>query len=121
MTNLFLPYPPSTNNLFINAGKRRVKSKSYVAWQKEAQADLEHQKIMDGFKWKNHTGQVRISLLLKAPTKAVADIDNRIKAVLDLLVTNKVIPADDSRYIRSIYAEWKDDMQTGCFVVIEDL
>lgn len=92
-----------------------------MKWLKEAQADFDHQKLMGGFSWRNHTGQIRVTLLLKAPTKAVADVDNRIKAVLDFLVTNKVIAGDDSRYVRSVMAAWKDDMKAGCFLVIEDL
>lgn len=119
MTSLFLPFPPSTNTLF--SGKaRRFKSPAYKAWLKEAEADLQFQKYTDGFKWKNHKGKVRICLLLKAPDKRQRDCSNYIKAVEDFLVTHGVIAGDDSRYVRSVYVEWKDDMREGCFVVIED-
>lgn len=115
MTTLFLPWPPSTNTLF--SGKaRRFKSDGYKAWLTDAYAEYLQQKTHV----KKHTGKVRISLSLKAPTKARSDIDNRIKSVLDFLVTHQVIVDDDSRYVQSVYAEWKEMDKACCFVIIED-
>lgn len=119
MTSLFLPFPPSANGLF--SGKaRRFKSDGYKAWLKEAEADLLFQKYTDGLKWKNHKGKVRLSILLKAPDKRQRDCSNYIKAVEDFLVSQGIIAGDDSRYVQSVYVEWKNDMRAGCFVVIED-
>lgn len=120
MTSLLLPFPPTVNGLF-DGKKRRFKSKRYKAWLEEANADLEFQKYHDGSAWQNHAGQVRITLLLKAKDKRARDLDNLAKAVIDLLVSNKVIVDDDSRYLRSLYMEWKDDMPVGCFVMVEDV
>jgi crossover junction endodeoxyribonuclease RusA len=121
-TTLFLPFPPSLNGLF--AGKtRRYKSKKYISWLKEAQADLEFTKIMDGFKWKNHISEVDVILMLKAPDKRIRDADNCAKAVMDLLVANEVIKGDDSRYVRSLMIQWRDDVMTkaGVFIIITDI
>lgn len=118
-TTLFLPFPPSLNGLF--AGKsRRYKSKGYVSWLADAKADIEFTKTMEGFNWQNHTGKVSIILMLKAPDKRIRDADNLAKAVLDLLVSEKVIAGDDSRYVRSLMIQWRDDImqKAGVFVII---
>lgn len=58
--------------------------------------------------------------MLKAPDKRQRDADNYIKAVGDFLVTHGVIAGDDSRYVRSFYIEWSDDLKDGCFVIVDD-
>jgi Holliday junction resolvase RusA-like endonuclease len=122
MTTLFLPYPPSVNGLFANRKGGRRKTAKYTAWLNDAAEDLKVAKYYDGFKWKNHTGKVKITLMLKAPDNRRRDIDNLIKPVLDFLVTHKVIAGDDSRYVQSIMAGWwnKRMKESGCFVIIED-
>jgi len=122
MVNIMLPFPPSVNGLFAGK-KRRYKSDKYKAWLEDAKDDLTYQKYVDGFKWKNHTGKVKITLLLKAPDKRIRDLDNLLKAVLDFLVTHQVIVGDDSRYVKELCAFWdyKAMEHAGCFVIIEDL
>lgn len=118
MTTLFLPFPPSVNGMF-NGKSRRFKSDGYKSWLKEAKIDLDIAKYKAGFSWKNYKGKVEVHMLLRAPDKRVQDVDNRIKAVLDFLVTHKVIEGDDSRYVRGISAYWCDDVgMAGCVVEI---
>lgn len=120
MTSIFLPFPPSVNNMFANRKGGRIKTNKYKLWLKSAKADLDFQKIMDGFKWENHKGQVDVIMLIKAPDKCIRDLDNLAKGVLDFLVSQKVIAGDDSRYVRSLHMRWKDNMpKAGCFVLIE--
>lgn len=121
MTHLSLPFPPSVNGLFTGKS-RRFKSKSYKEWIKIAKAELDTQRYINAVKRECHLGQVNITMHLKAPDNRIRDIDNCIKAVLDFLVAHKVIIADDSRYLRSIFAEWRCDMETsGCLISIEDI
>ena len=84
-----LPAPPSTNNLFLNRGGRggRIKSPGYRSWIKEAgwQLRLAHPaKIM-------RTVAVSVTLGLASQRP---DVDNCLKALLDLLVTHEVIEDD---------------------------
>src|SRR5215467_11261342 len=84
-----LPAPPSTNNLFLNIGGSggRIKSPGYRSWIKEAgwQLRIAHPvKIMS-------TVAVSVSLGLASRRP---DVDNCLKALLDLLVAHQVIEDD---------------------------
>jgi Holliday junction resolvase RusA-like endonuclease len=117
MTALFLPFPPTTNNLFVNSGRKRRTSEGYKKWKTDAYEalakQLQHRRT--------HVGMVSLQLSLKAPNNARRDLDNTIKAVCDFLVTHGIIIADDSRIVRRITAEWKDDLPIGCYVTVHDL
>ena len=92
---LTLPPPPSVNNLFINVGRRRVKSRRYRTWLKEAGWQLQAQRNgCIGGPW-----QVDIML----PARLRGDTDNYCKGILDLLVTHRVV--DDDRYCRRLTVE----------------
>ena len=97
MTAITLTFPvcPSTNNLFFNAknGKGRRKTDEYKAWIEEAGYRLNSQQAMPIH------GAVHVSISL--PEKTRGDIDNRIKAALDLVVARGLI--DDDRFIRSLH------------------
>lgn len=84
--------PPSTNGLFVNvAGRGRVRSKAYKAWASLAQFDYVPSRTLSG------DFSVVITLN-RARIRKGSDIDNRIKAILDMLVTNRVVE-DDSRCV----------------------
>lgn len=125
-TRMFLPFPPSVNGLF--SGKaRRFKSDAYKTWLKAAKvefdAQMEYDKIMAGFSYEgiNHKGSVNLTFLFKAPDKRKRDLDNLLKAGIDFIVSQGVIAGDDSRYVRSIYAEWSDlPSQAGMFICVTD-
>lgn len=82
---LFLPLPPTTNNLYVNAGKRgRIKSAAYEAWITEAG----HTPLAG--EWKRLAEQPGngIPWVLNLTVHGLpknADLTNRIKAVEDLL------------------------------------
>jgi len=115
-SRFFLPYPPSVNQLF--AGKsRRHKSEQYKNWLKLAAIQLkqesEHIQL--------HKGQVSLYFAFRAPDNCRRDIDNLLKATIDFLVDNKIIIADDQRFVRKITAEWLGEgNKSGCFVCIKD-
>lgn len=91
-TTVVVPVPPSVNKMFRNVpGKGRCRTKLYDTWKHEAGWRLRAQKPA------HVAGQV---LLLIAVERSwdMADIDNRTKALLDLLVTHKVIE-DDSKVV----------------------
>lgn len=94
---------PTSNNLFAGFGTRRHRTPKYEMWAKEAGWILASQRppMFDG--------KVSIRLEVEEPkTKRATDLDNRTKAVLDLLVSHGVIPSDDQRYVRRIILEWAD-------------
>jgi crossover junction endodeoxyribonuclease RusA len=106
----YLPYPPTANNLFVNAGQRgRVRSKKYEVWRKLAGWKIKEQKV------KPVPGLVQLEIYAVAPDKRKRDVANLEKAVADVLVTMGVIE-DDSKIMRNVQ-EWA----TGngeCLVVV---
>lgn len=110
---LTLPFPPSSNNLFVNAGKRgRIKSSRYTMWLNEAGWELQSQRP------KKMLGKVSVTICLCPVDKRRRDADNGCKAVLDLLVKHQVIEADDSRCVRKVTAQWVD-VGAHCTVFVE--
>jgi crossover junction endodeoxyribonuclease RusA len=101
VTTLTLPWPPSTNNLFRNAGKSRIKTDHYTRWITEAGWTLATQHPP------RLSGRYVLGLTLHPPTRAARDLDNFVKAVSDLLVAHEVIEGD--HLARRIVLEWSDD------------
>jgi crossover junction endodeoxyribonuclease RusA len=91
--HLDLPVPPSTNNLFVNRrpGQGRARGPAYRAWLKEAGWEIVQQRLP----WAHPTLRVRLRVQIDAQLKLNRDLDNSIKAILDLLVKMGVI-ADDN-------------------------
>lgn len=98
MITIHIPVPPSTNNLFANVAKRgRVRSERYNAWLRVAGTELNLQRPQP------IAGLVSVDLMMKRPN-ASSDIDNRIKAALDLLVLHRLI--EDDKNIVDVRARW---------------
>lgn len=104
-----IPRPPSTNNLYRNIGRRRARSKAYDKWIAHAGRILALQRP------EHVPGPVSIEIKVEKRGKAREDIDNRIKAAVDLLVKHNVI--DDDRNVQKVSAEWAD--VDGCEIMIE--
>jgi Holliday junction resolvase RusA-like endonuclease len=113
MTIVFaIPTPPSTNNLFRAAGKRRVKTDAYSAWLTAAGWEIRLQRVPLVL------GPIAVTLTVQRPSRGGrADIDNRIKAALDLLVKQSVIGDDDQ--VQEITARWGS--VEGCQVEIRQI
>lgn len=109
-----LPFPPSTNNLFINVKKGRIKSQRYDYWLMEARVDLLRQRPV------KVGGPVNLTLEFKEPDKRLRDLDNLAKAPLDFLVAHGLIEADNNSIVRKINLAWSDDVE-GCRITIEPL
>jgi Holliday junction resolvase RusA-like endonuclease len=91
---LTMPVCPSTNMLFRNEKRvRRFKTREYRAWIEEAGYALNRYVLTPIH------GEVHVSICI--PEKTPGDIDNRIKAALDLIVSRGWI--DDDRHIKSLH------------------
>ena len=111
---LFLPFPPTTNNLF--AGKaRRFPSKAYKAWKEEAAMALMQQQPLMQF-----SVPVKLTIGLARPDKRRRDPSNYIKAPEDFLVNPAEILSDDSQ-VHDVRAYWAHDVDSGCRLEIEVL
>lgn len=96
---LFLPLPPSTNNLFVNIkGRGRIKAPKYRSWIWAAGWAIAKQNPL------KFVGDVEVTILAARVNGRRRDIDNLIKPVLDLLVTHAVLK-DDSQ-VRKVDATW---------------
>lgn len=99
---LDLPFPPSLNNLYpTRSGGGRGKSEEYEAWIHAAGWELKRQRPSCAI------GSVEITITLQEQTKRM-DIDNRIKALLDLLVSHGIIESDHNGIVRKVTAQWGD-------------
>src|SRR5690606_11132910 len=108
-----VPFPPTTNNLYVNVrGKGRVRSKAYRTWQESAGW------LVATARLPKFDGPVKVRIELCPANHRRVDADNRIKAVMDLLVTREIIKGDDSRFVRSVTAEFVESVHS-CTVHIE--
>ena len=105
-----IPVPPSVNGAFANVPKvGRIKTEAYKQWLEGA-----------GWTIRAHAvphigGVVEVEIKVRRPQAGRSDIDNRIKATLDLMVKMHVI--DDDRMVRKVSAEWSEDV-TACEVTV---
>lgn len=96
-TRIALPMPPSTNNLYVNVrGKGRVRSENYRKWNTEAGWTLVAQRP------KRFDCPVRVAIEICPEGRGVFDIDNKNKAILDLLVQHDVITDDNRLTVREL-------------------
>lgn len=93
-----LPFPPTTNNLFVTVGRRRVISKPYRLWRERATRWLHDQApaIL--------TGPVTLDIVFGAPDRRRRDLSNYQKGLEDLLVACGVI--EDDSFIKRGSQRW---------------
>lgn len=94
-------FPPSVNSLFRNvAGKGRVRTKRYREWASASGWACNGRGAV--------SGPFTIAIILsRHKRRKNADLDNHgTKAILDLLVSHKVI--DDDSLAERITVEWGD-------------
>lgn len=98
---LTLPVPPSLNRAFANSrgkGKRgRTKTREAIDWKLYAGHVLRAQTSV------RLTGEVLVVMNVERKS-ATADVDNRVKLLFDLLVTEGVIT--DDRFITGFATAW---------------
>lgn len=94
-----IPLPPSVNAMFRNVpGVGRVKTTDYKRWREVAGWQLKAQKPV------KLTGDVAVKIEVRRP-RSTADLDNRAKAVGDLL---KGVVIEDDRQIVDLRMLWAD-------------
>src|SRR5579859_2740277 len=104
-TVIDLPFPPSTNNLFVNGLRGRFPSQKYADWIVEAGWELARQRPP------KCVGPVRLSFEFQdGRDKRKRDVTNLLKAPEDLLVKHGVIEADDNTIVRAVEACWSDSV-----------
>src|SRR5208282_1325107 len=117
--SLDLTLPPSVNGLYATTGDgRRVKTRHYRTWRKQAMAEIAIQ--ARGVKF---AGTFRIEIA--ASDQGLVrdrDCDNLGKAIADALTKAGVIEDDCYRFMRSINLTWTPDLSRGtCRLVIAEL
>lgn len=99
--------PPSVNHLYRHTkGGKTYRTKDYLTWINgetwTASAQLRGQH--------RFVGPVYITLAMKRP-RSNADLDNRIKGVLDLLQSIEAI--DNDKHVMGVNAFWTVDLPEG--------
>ena len=95
--SIHLPFPPSANRLFTNRHRGgRVRPREYNCWIETAGRELMAQRP------KRHEGPVSIAIVASPPHARKRDLDNLLKAPLDLLVSHAVIVDDSADYLKSL-------------------
>ncbi|MGB1216151.1 MAG: hypothetical protein ACPG4X_22515 [Pikeienuella sp.] len=102
MLQIDLPKPISVNGLFSNGASGRVKTKRYRTWCDEAWVLIQSQKPFAPI-----SGPVRLLFAIgEVGVSPKADGDNMLKAYIDALVTNGILPEDNRTVIRGVGMEW---------------
>lgn len=115
MTKIVLPFPPSTNNLFFTTKYGRARTQRYDSWIMEAGNEILRQRP------KKITGPVHLLFEIERKRDGrKRDASNFIKAPEDLLVSHRIIEADDDSIVYSVKSAWSDEVE-GCRITIESI
>ena len=115
MQQLKLSWPPSTNDLWRAYKGRNILSRRARLWAEEASKELLAQNA------KPVKGPVYIEIALQSPFKRPYDPDNRIKALLDLLVKNAILEQDSNSIIHRLTVHTQITGFEGVMVTIQEV
>lgn len=116
MFTLSLPIAPSVNAAWINRqhgrGRGRIKSSKYLHWIKQADAWYTLQRL-------GRTPPIRghYSVHIVMPEKLRGDEDNRVKPVIDWLVSRNLVP--DDKYLRGHSVSRDPDLHDLFWITIQ--
>ncbi|SDO29283.1 crossover junction endodeoxyribonuclease RusA [Halomonas shengliensis] len=94
-----MPWPPSTNRIWRNVGKRTLLSKEARVFRNRARGEL----LAQGAANRKLAGRVALEVVLYPKNGRAFDIDNKLKALLDALTYSRV---------------WLDDGQVDEILVV---
>jgi Holliday junction resolvase RusA-like endonuclease len=114
---VWLPFPPSANNIFTQGvvrGKvRRFPSRRYKAWREEAVI-----RVRAAWRTKPpYAVPVVVKLELVPPDGRGRDADNYAKPVLDALVEARVLVDDSNRWVKAVAPYWENPSDTAGVIV----
>jgi len=104
-----LPLPPSVNSLWRAGRARMYRSKKYLEWISKCEEYFAN-RVPPFINY-----PFAIEIAMGRPSKRKMDIDNRIKAVLDVLERVRVIEDDSLAWHLTVY--WEENLD-GCRVTI---
>ena len=112
---VWLPMPPSTNNLYANRkGGGRCTTSSYRRWKGEADS-----LVMISGPRRAFDAPVNVTVeLTPGPRSRSSDGDNRLKAVLDCLVRLGVLIDDSREYVPEKTVRWTNRGRPGALVIV---
>lgn len=114
---IWLPLPPSVNHIWRQARGRTYLAKNYTRWIQRAQTVLRDQ-IEQHPKWRGPL-EVHIEARRgKGWAERKRDLDNMAKPVLDFLVREGMIPADDHTVIKRVVIELAPETYPEAEVVV---
>lgn len=120
--SLTLPFQPlPLSACFVNRkGGGRHESKAYAAWKRDADEHLArfHGYALGAPNRPTVPGHVKVGVFVRRPDNRRRDLDNILKATLDLLVRNYVI--DDDSKIVDLHVMWSHpDMKHATVIEVE--
>lgn len=83
---VWMPWPPSTNRIWRNVGKRTLLSKEARVFRNQARGEL----LAQGAANRKLAGRVVLEVVLYPKNGRAFDIDNKLKALLDALTYSRV-------------------------------
>lgn len=102
--------PPSVNAMYVYAGKRRrVKTSDYKRWSMYACAVIKTRIP------KADAVRGKFYVAINLPRKMAGDIDNRVKGILDALVTSGRI--DDDKHMDELHVCRRADQEFAVIIV----
>ena len=119
---IWLPLPPSVNHIWRQARGRTYLAKNYTRWIQRAQLALRAQ-VSKHPKWRGPL-EVHIEARRgKGWNERKRDLDNMAKPVLDFLVREQMIPADDHTVIQRVVIELatKQSAEAEVWVTVQSL
>jgi Holliday junction resolvase RusA-like endonuclease len=115
---VWLPFPLSSNNLFahrIVPGRGyalRYPMPAYRRWRREAEVRICAARIP------LMREPVVVKLELTPPNNRTRDADNFSKGVIDALVAARVLPDDNSRWVKAVIPWWREPDKAHAGVVV---
>lgn len=109
-----LPLPPSVNSLFANvAGRGRIRTTAYKSWAHSAHYSI----IAQAPQSRLVAPPYSVDIVIDTKTRRRFDLDNRLKAVFDILVTAGVM-SDDADVVTLCAARYTMCEKDQCIVTV---